>query len=201
VGIADVVTLTTHKTLRGPRGGAILCGAEWAKKIDSSVFPGLQGGPLEHVVAAKAVAFAEAFRPEFSVYAHAVVENARALAVGLAAEGSGSCRVAPTTTSCWSTCGPSTQSSPARRPRRCSTVRASPATATHPRRSPLALRHLGAPPRDRGADHGGYGDGRDGPDRHPDRADAPATAPTPGNWPRFGPRWPSCAPGSLPTRR
>jgi glycine hydroxymethyltransferase len=87
VGIADVVTLTTHKTLRGPRGGAILCGAEWAKKIDSSVFPGLQGGPLEHVVAAKAVAFAEAFRPEFSVYAHAVVENARALAVGLAAEG------------------------------------------------------------------------------------------------------------------
>ncbi len=87
VGIADVVTFTTHKTLRGPRGGAILCGAELAKKVDSAVFPGLQGGPLEHVVAAKAVAFAEAARPEFSAYAHAVVANARALADALAAEG------------------------------------------------------------------------------------------------------------------
>ncbi len=80
VGVADVVTLTTHKTLRGPRGGAILCGEELAKKIDSAVFPGLQGGPLEHVIAAKAVAFAEAARPEFRQYAEAVVANAAALA-------------------------------------------------------------------------------------------------------------------------
>ena len=80
VGVADVVTFTTHKTLRGPRGGAILCGADLAKKIDSAVFPGLQGGPLEHVVAAKAVAFAEAARPEFAAYAARVVANAKALA-------------------------------------------------------------------------------------------------------------------------
>src|SRR6202453_3637153 len=87
VGIADVVTLTTHKTLRGPRGGAILCGQELAKKIDSAVFPGLQGGPLEHIIAAKAVAFAEAARPEFRQYAGAVVTNAAALGEALAAEG------------------------------------------------------------------------------------------------------------------
>ncbi len=87
VGIADVVTFTTHKTLRGPRGGAIVCGAELAKRIDSAVFPGLQGGPLEHVIAAKAVAFAEAARPEFAGYAAAVVENARALGNALTAEG------------------------------------------------------------------------------------------------------------------
>jgi glycine hydroxymethyltransferase len=87
VGVADVVTLTTHKTLRGPRGGAILCGSDLAKKIDSAVFPGLQGGPLEHVIAAKAVAFAEASRPEFRTYAAAVVTNAAALGAALAAEG------------------------------------------------------------------------------------------------------------------
>ena len=87
VGVADVVTLTTHKTLRGPRGGAILCGSELAKKIDSAVFPGLQGGPLEHIIAAKAVAFAEASRPEFRGYAAAVVANAAALGSALAAEG------------------------------------------------------------------------------------------------------------------
>jgi glycine hydroxymethyltransferase len=87
VGVADVVTFTTHKTLRGPRGGAILCGAELAKKVDSAVFPGLQGGPLEHVIAAKAVAFAEAARPEFRTYAAAVVTNAAALGSALAAEG------------------------------------------------------------------------------------------------------------------
>ncbi|HLN17299.1 MAG TPA: serine hydroxymethyltransferase [Acidimicrobiales bacterium] len=87
VGVADVVTFTTHKTLRGPRGAAILCGEELAKKIDSSVFPGLQGGPLEHVIAAKAVAFAEAARPAFADYAAQVVANARAFAEALRAEG------------------------------------------------------------------------------------------------------------------
>ena len=87
VGVADVVTFTTHTTLRGPRGGAILCAAEHAKAIDSAVFPGLQGGPLEHVVAGKAVAFAEAMRPEFRTYATRVVANARALAAGLSDQG------------------------------------------------------------------------------------------------------------------
>jgi len=87
VGVADVVTLTTHKTLRGPRGGAILCGQDLAKSMDSAVFPGLQGGPLEHVIAAKAVAFAEALRPEFRVYAAKVVENAKALGDHLIEEG------------------------------------------------------------------------------------------------------------------
>jgi glycine hydroxymethyltransferase len=83
VGVADVTTFTTHKTLRGPRGAAILCGEELAKPVDSAVFPGLQGGPLEHAVAAKAVAFAEATRPEFARYAAQVVDNARALAAAL----------------------------------------------------------------------------------------------------------------------
>ena len=87
VGVADVVTFTTHKTLRGPRGGAIVCRADLAKAIDSAVFPGLQGGPLEHVIAGKAVAFAEAMAPEFRVYAAQVVANARALAQALAQEG------------------------------------------------------------------------------------------------------------------
>ncbi len=87
VALADVVTFTTHKTLRGPRGGAILCRAELAKAIDSAVFPGLQGGPLEHVIAAKAVAFREAAQPSFRQYAAAVVANARALGKALAAEG------------------------------------------------------------------------------------------------------------------
>jgi len=87
VGVADVVTLTTHKTLRGPRGGAILCRDGLAKAIDSAVFPGLQGGPLEHVIAAKAVAFREAASPSFRQYAAQVVTNAQALAAALAAEG------------------------------------------------------------------------------------------------------------------
>ncbi len=80
---APIVTTTTHKTLRGPRGGMILCSAEWAKAVDKQVFPGIQGGPLEHVIAAKAVALVEAARPEFRVYAAQVVANARALAVAL----------------------------------------------------------------------------------------------------------------------
>src|SRR3954465_8388761 len=77
---ADVVTSTTHKTLRGPRGGLILCKAEHAKGIDKSVFPGSQGGPLEHVIAAKAVSFKEALAPEFKTYANQVVANAKAMA-------------------------------------------------------------------------------------------------------------------------
>ena len=84
---ADVVTSTTHKTLRGPRGGIILCKTEHAKAIDKSVFPGSQGGPLEHVIAAKAVCFKEALEPSFRDYARRVVENARALAAALSAHG------------------------------------------------------------------------------------------------------------------
>jgi glycine hydroxymethyltransferase len=85
---AHVVTTTTHKTLRGPRGGMILTNDEaLAKKFNSAVFPGLQGGPLMHVIAAKAVAFGEALRPEFKLYAHAVVDNARALAETLKGHG------------------------------------------------------------------------------------------------------------------
>ena len=85
---AHVVTTTTHKSLRGPRGGMVLTNDEdIAKKVNSAVFPGLQGGPLMHVIAAKAVAFQEALRPEFKLYAHAVVENARALAASVKAGG------------------------------------------------------------------------------------------------------------------
>lgn len=84
---ADVVTTTTHKTLRGPRGGLILCRAAVARAIDRAVFPGTQGGPLMHVIAAKAVGLLEASRPEFAAYARRIVENARALADGLMAEG------------------------------------------------------------------------------------------------------------------
>lgn len=84
---ADFVTTTTHKTLRGPRGGAILCRKEFAELIDKSVFPGSQGGPLMHVIAAKAVAFGEALRPGFQEYQRRIVENARALAQALAREG------------------------------------------------------------------------------------------------------------------
>jgi glycine hydroxymethyltransferase len=84
---ADVVTTTTHKTLRGPRGGLILCKAEHAKAIDKAMFPGTQGGPLEHVIAAKAVAFREALQPSFTQYSGQVVANARTLAADLAARG------------------------------------------------------------------------------------------------------------------
>ena len=87
VPYSDVVTFTTHKTLRGPRGGAIVCREEHAKKIDSAVFPGQQGGPLEHVIAAKAVSFKEAAQPSFAEYARQVVTNASAFAAALAHEG------------------------------------------------------------------------------------------------------------------
>jgi glycine hydroxymethyltransferase len=84
---ADFVTTTTHKTLRGPRGGMILCTAKWAKRIDSAVFPGTQGGPLMHVIAAKAVAFGEALRPEFADYQKQIVANAGVLADALMERG------------------------------------------------------------------------------------------------------------------
>ena len=87
VPFADVVTFTTHKTLRGPRGGCILCRKELAPIIDKAVFPGSQGGPLEHAVAAKAVAFHEAMQPSFKEYAHQIVKNAAALAAALANHG------------------------------------------------------------------------------------------------------------------
>ncbi|MGJ8635206.1 MAG: serine hydroxymethyltransferase, partial [Luteolibacter sp.] len=84
---ADFVTSTTHKSLRGPRGGIILCKAEFAKKIDSQVFPGIQGGPLMHVIAAKAVCFGEALKPEFKTYSEQVVKNAQAIAARLSHHG------------------------------------------------------------------------------------------------------------------
>ncbi len=84
---SDIVTFTTHKTLRGPRGGAILCTQDLAPAIDKALFPGLQGGPLEHVIAAKAVAFGEAATPEFADYAVRIVQNSGALVKGLATEG------------------------------------------------------------------------------------------------------------------
>ncbi len=84
---ADVVTTTTHKTLRGPRGGMILCKEEYAKAIDKAIFPGIQGGPLMHVIAAKAVAFGEALKPEFKEYAQQIVKNAKVLAEALQSEG------------------------------------------------------------------------------------------------------------------
>jgi glycine hydroxymethyltransferase len=87
VPYADFVTTTTHKTLRGPRGGMILCREEFAKKIDKSIFPGIQGGPLMHVIAAKAVAFGEALQDSFKEYAQQIIANAQRLAESLQKEG------------------------------------------------------------------------------------------------------------------
>ena len=84
---ADFVTTTTHKTLRGPRGGMILCREEYAKAIDKAIFPGTQGGPLEHVIAAKAVSFREALTDEFTAYQHQIVLNAKALENAFREEG------------------------------------------------------------------------------------------------------------------
>ena len=84
---ADFVTTTTHKTLRGPRGGLVLCKEKYAKDLDRALFPGTQGGPLMHVIAAKAVALGEALKPEFKTYQEQVVRNAAALAKALAAKG------------------------------------------------------------------------------------------------------------------
>lgn len=87
VPYADIVTTTTHKTLRGPRGGLILCKEKYAKQIDKAIFPGVQGGPLMHVIAAKAVALGEALKPEFKEYAKQIITNCQALAEGLIVEG------------------------------------------------------------------------------------------------------------------
>ena len=87
VPYADFVTTTTHKTLRGPRGGMIMCKEEYAQKIDKAIFPGIQGGPLMHIIAAKAVCFKEALTPEYKEYMTQVVKNAKALAEGLMANG------------------------------------------------------------------------------------------------------------------
>ena len=87
VPYADFVTTTTHKTLRGPRGGMILCREEYAKAIDKAIFPGTQGGPLEHIIAAKAVCFGEALKPEFKAYQHQIILNAKALEQSFRAEG------------------------------------------------------------------------------------------------------------------
>ena len=87
VSYADIVTSTTHKTLRGPRGGIILCQKKWAKKINSQVFPGMQGGPLPHVIAAKAVAFQEALKPSFKQYIQQIVKNAKSLSQSLMERG------------------------------------------------------------------------------------------------------------------
>ncbi len=87
VPTAALVTTTTHKTLRGPRGGMIMCKEDWAKKIDSRIFPGSQGGPLMHCIAAKAISFAEALRPEFTTYQQQIIRNAKALAEALVSKG------------------------------------------------------------------------------------------------------------------
>ncbi|RPF47576.1 serine hydroxymethyltransferase [Hydrogenoanaerobacterium saccharovorans] len=87
VPYADIVTTTTHKTLRGPRGGMILCKEQYGKAIDKAIFPGTQGGPLMHIIASKAVCFGEALKPEFKTYQHQIVKNAKALANALKAKG------------------------------------------------------------------------------------------------------------------
>jgi glycine hydroxymethyltransferase len=126
---AHVVTSTAHKTLRGPRSGFILSNdEELARKINAAVFPGLQGGPLMHVIAAKAVAFGEALRLSFKVYARNVIANAKALAESLKSNGLDIVSGGTDTTSCWSICGPS--ASPARWPRRHSGAPTSRATRT-----------------------------------------------------------------------
>src|SRR5207248_10924450 len=86
VPLADAVATTPHQTLRGPRSGLILCKQQHAKAVDSNVVPGIQGGPLEHIIAAKAVAFGEALRPEFKAYQQRILDNAQALAQGLRSE-------------------------------------------------------------------------------------------------------------------
>ena len=126
VPLSDVVTFTTHKTLRGPRAGCILSTSEHATAIDKAVFPGLQGGPLMHVIAAKAIAFREASHPSSPSTRPASWPTPRPWPRPWPGRASVWSRAAPTTTSCWSTCAHSTPSSPARRPRTCSTGPGSP---------------------------------------------------------------------------
>ena len=101
VPYADFVTTTTHKTLRGPRGGVVMCKAEHAKAVDKFVFPGMQGGPLMHVIAAKAVAFKEALSPAFKRYQQQVVANARAWPRACWIAGTRSCPEGRIRISCW----------------------------------------------------------------------------------------------------
>ncbi len=163
VPYADIVTFTTHKTLRGPRGGCILSRAEHAAAIDKAVFPGSQGGPLDHVIAAKAVAFHEAADPSFKEYAAAVVDNAAALAERLGrqrpAPGVGRHRQPPDA-------GRPPQ--PRRRalgqegPSGPRPGRHQPQREHRARRPPAAVHHLRAADRHPGGDHPGHGPGRDG---------------------------------------
>ena len=173
VGIADVVTFTTHKTLRGPRGGAILCGQELAKKIDSAVFPGLQGGPLEHVIAAKAVAFAEAARPEFRQYAAQVVANAGALAEALAGHGFRLVSGGTDNHMLLVDLRPFDAELTGKEAQEVldrAGITLQP--QHHPRRSALTVPHVGSAPGDGRRDDGRHGHRRDAGRRRPDRADA-----------------------------
>ncbi len=147
----DVMTFTTHKTLRGPRGGCILSRAEHAAAIDKAMFPGLQGGPLEHAIAAKAVAFGEVLDPSFKAYAQQVVANAAALAEALAGHGFRLCSGGTDNhLVARRSCVPSTPNSRARKPRRCSTTPGSASTRTPCRMIPahrLSPRACGSAPR------------------------------------------------------
>jgi glycine hydroxymethyltransferase len=161
---ADVVTSTTHKTLRGPRGGLILGNAELGARLNKEIFPGIQGGPLMHVIAAKAVAFKQALGDDFKVYQQAIVSNARKMADDLLKPESSSLPGERTTICSWSTFAISV--SPARRPRRPWAVPESPPTKTAfrltngARPSPVAS-GSGHP----SSRHGGWGTCRNGRDR------------------------------------
>ena len=143
VPFADVVTFTTHKTLRGPRGGAIVCREEHAKKIDSAVFPGQQGGPLEHVIAAKAVSFKEASQPSFGPTPNRSWRTRKPSARRSPKKAFAWCQAAPRTTWCSSTCVTSMASSRAKLLKKCSIARASRPTATRFPMTRAAVHHVG----------------------------------------------------------
>ncbi len=126
--VSDFVTTTTHKTLRGPRGGMVLCKEEYAKDIDRSVFPGIQGGPLMHVIAGKAVCFGEALSPDYKTYIRQVVDNAKTLAEVLTAGGVR--LVSGGTDNHLMLADVTPLGSPAARPKRPWTTAASPSTRT-----------------------------------------------------------------------